>query len=315
MTFYDLQSQFLRLEKPFCCKGGEFVAIWVTIWFSSLCSWRFPVTWICKDVENEYILLVFPCFRSDGECFRLFHDAWLPDFSGKPVFLSRMNFTDFTAVLSWRGWFCRCLRGAYICDSVLLIVFFGMFPKRCRRWFHISTYFCPTVLVGGWSFWCMPLGSLVFPANLFSCLAWFFTFCIASILFNGDCFDDLKSRFFLKGMSSSRYELRFDFPLFTHGVLLLHESENMSKMSIFSRCFRLSDLMGKYLVCFMTVGSLIILANLCSYLAWVLQTWKPFCSQGGDFLDVCLASLCFSSCFWFFILISTRKSIWVCFII
>ena len=309
-TWFFISHDVLRFTMPvfttwkavFVVKGGEFVEIWVTLWFSSLRLWRFPVTWIWKDVENEYILLVFSCFRYDGEIFSLFHDAWFLDFSGKPEFLSRMNFTDFTAVFFWRGWFSRCLRGAYICDSVLLIVFFNMFPKRCRRWFDISNYFRPSVLVGGWSFWFMPLGSLVFPANLFSCLAWFFTFCIVSILLNGDCFDDLKSYFFPKGASSSRYELRFDFPLCASDVLLWYEYEEMSKIVYSLDVFVFQIWWGLF-----------------QFVSWRLAPWffwqtcvlishefyrleRRFVLNGDSFLDVCLVTLFsylfFSIYFW-----------------
>ena len=104
MIFYVLHSQYpsqwwlFWLEKLFFFKDGEFVEIWVTLWFSSLCFWCFTVIWIWRDVENS---IFSRCFRLSDLMGNssLFHDAWLLDFSGKPVFLSRMSFTDLNAVL------------------------------------------------------------------------------------------------------------------------------------------------------------------------------------------------------------------------
>ena len=157
-------------------------------------------------------------------------------------------------------------------------------------------------MVGRWGFWFMPLVSLNFQTNLVIYLAWLFTIYKAS-------FHDLKSRFVVKGVSSSRYELRFDFPLCAYDVFLWHESEKMSKMSIFSWCFRVSDMMGKYLVCFMTLDSLIFLANLSSYLAWILQISQPFFSEGDGFLDVCVVLIFATVFFWLYFSICSRKDV------
>ena len=302
MIFYVLHSQyrsqwwlFWRLEKLIFQRGRvrrdmSYALIFLPVLMMFYCDMN----------VNRYRKWVF--FQIWWGNFRLFHDAWLLDYSGKPVLLSPMIFTDFTAVFFSRGMvfsmFVWCF-DLWLCSSDC---FLDMFLKRCRKWFDISSYFRDAFLVGGSSFWFTPLGSLVYLTYLFFISHDF-------LRFTKPVFTTWKAVFVVKGVSSSWYELRFDFPLCAHDVFLWHESEKMSKMSIFSRCFRVSDMMGNILVCFMTLDSLVSLANLCSYLAWIWQISQPFFPDGDGFLDVCVV-LFFATVFlWLFFPICFRKDV------